>query len=231
MERCRNRAGRWYDRTMGKILPSSRLLGVLFCLMLNSVVYWGAQTVNEGRAMLDMTTVLDRMIPLAPGWVIPYVGAYVFWAVGYVILARGAGWYSVMTAEVLAKLVCGACFLLLPTTNLRPALGNDLFSRLLGMIYAADAPTNLFPSIHCLESWICFAGLRSRQDVPRWYRRLSLGIALLICASTVLIRQHVIVDAIAGVLLAEGFLWLSRKRKLGERLERAVTALDVRLFG
>ncbi len=230
MEQYRNRLGQWYDRKLGKLLPSNRLLAVLFCLALNSIVYWGAQTVTVGRPMLDMTTALDQMIPLVPGWVTVYIFAYLFWAVGYVLLARGMEWYSVMTAEVMAKLVCGAFFLLVPTTNVRPELGEDVFSQLLGMVYAADAASNLFPSIHCLESWICFSGLRNRRDIPRWYKLFSLVTALMICASTVLIRQHVIADVIAGILLAEGFLWLSRRQHMGSRLKKAMTTLDGLFF-
>ncbi len=231
MEKCRNRLGRWYDRALSGLLPSSRLLGALFCVVLNGTVYWGAQWLTMGRDKVNMTTPLDELIPVVPAWVLVYVGAFLFWVVGYVLLARGESWYSVMTGEVMAKLLCGVIFVALPTTNLRPALGNDLCSRLLGLIYALDAPTNLFPSIHCLESWICFAGLRGRGDIPRWYRGFSLGAALLICASTVLTRQHVLVDVLAGVLLAEGCLYVSRKGAMGSRLRRWMTGLDGMLFG
>lgn len=231
MERCRNRLGRWYDRTLSRLLPSSRLLGTLVCVVLNGAVYWGAQRLSAGRTMVDMTTSLDRMLPVVPAWVLVYVGAFLFWAIGYVILARGENWYEVMTGEVMAKILCGVIFVALPTTNLRPELGTDVFSKLLRMLYAMDAPTNLFPSIHCLESWICFAGLRGRGDVPRWYRAVSLAAAGMICVSTVLIRQHVLADVAAGILLAEGCLLLSRRGHMGRRLRRWMTALDRAVFG
>ena len=229
---ARNKLGRGYDRSLGLLLPGDRLLSVLFCLMLNCGVYWGAMLLTRDRYMLDMTTALDEKLPFAPGWAVIYVLAYGFWAVNYVLLARGGDWYGVMTAEVLAKLLCGAMFLLLPTTNVRPALPEDgLGPVLLGLIYRADAPMNLFPSIHCLESWICWAGLRRRQDIPRWYRWASWAMAVLICASTVLVRQHVLADVAAGVLLAEGALGLSRRCGMGARLRGWMTALDRRIFG
>ncbi len=207
-------------------MPKDRLLSLLFCLLLNSLVYWGAQQVTAGWTMLDLTTPLDAAIPVVPAWSYVYVGAYLFWAAGYVLMARGQNWYQVMTAEVLAKLVCGVCFVLLPTTNVRPLLPDGAPGAwLLHLIYAADAPANLLPSIHCLESWLCFAGLRGRRDVPLWYRVFSLVFALMVCASTVLIRQHVLVDVAAGVLLAEGMLLLSRKRNMGSRLSRWMNRL------
>ena len=170
-QRKRRALGRLYDR-------SERLFSVLFCLLLNSIVYWGGQHIAAGFHHWDMTTALDRMIPLVPGWVVVYVGAFPFWAVNYVLMARGQDWYRIMTAEVLAKLLCGVVFLAVPTTNVRPELaGNGFGEMLLGLVYEMDAPTNLLPSIHCLESWICFAGLRGASG----YSAVVPGIFRCIC--------------------------------------------------
>lgn len=231
MERHRNKVGRWYDRFPGRLLPSSRLLAVLFCAVLNGVIYWTAQMVTAGQPMLDMTTTLDEMIPVVPGWVLVYLLAFPFWGICYVLLARGEDWYAIMTAEVVAKLICGVFFLLLPTTNVRPLLGDDFFSKILGIVYERDAASNLFPSIHCLESWICFAGLWRRKKIPLWVRLSVLLASLLICLSTVLIRQHVLVDVFAGILLAEGLLRLSWNRHMGAFLERWFQCLDRKLLG
>lgn len=215
-----------YERTLGRILPGDRLLSLGFCFALNSVVYWGGQNLVQGRPLLDMTTALDRAIPLVPGWAVIYVGAFVMWVLCYVAMARGWDWYRIMTAEVAAKLLCGVCFLALPTTNVRPELtGDGLGVWLLGLIYHLDPPLNLFPSIHCMESWLCFAGLRSRRNVPLVVKGLVLGMAVAVCCSTVLIRQHVLADVVAGVLLAEGMTALSRRRHWGGRLRGCFTAL------
>ena len=63
---------------------------------------------------------------------------------------------------------------------------------------------NLFPSIHCLASWLCFVVLRRQQEIPRWYRVCCGIMAILICVSTVAVRQHVLADVAGGILLAEG---------------------------
>ena len=144
----RTAAGRRYDRTLGKLLPSSRLLSVLFCLLLNSLVYWCTQSMVAGRQLLDLTTSIDQMIPFDPRWVFIYVACFLFWAVGYVLMARLDRWYSIMTAEVLAKLICGIVFLLIPCTNVRPEIaGTGPAQWLLGLIYRLDPPLDLLPSI------------------------------------------------------------------------------------
>lgn len=219
-----------YERTLGRILPGDRLLAVLFCLALNGLVYWGAQALTARREMVDMTTALDQLIPFGPGWSVVYVGAFLFWAVSYVALARGGSWYGFMTAEALAKLLCGLCFLALPATNLRPALTRGGFGAwLLGLIYRMDAPRNLFPSIHCMESWLCFVGLRRRADVPLWGKATALVCAALICYSTLAVRQHVIADVISGILLAEGVMHLNRCFRWGTRLKNCFQALWKRI--
>lgn len=213
-------------------MPSSRLFGTLFCVLLNSLVYWVTQALVAHRSLIDMTTALDRLIPFDPHWVLIYVACFAYWAVNYVLMARQDNWYSIMTADVLAKLLCGAIFLLLPTTNVRPEItGTGLTDWLMGLIYRLDAPLDLFPSIHCMESWICFRGILGQARTPKWYQAFSGVFALLVCLSTLFTRQHVIADVIAGVLLGELCLDMSRHWGWGKRLRRWMESLDQKIFG
>ena len=228
----RNAVGQLYDRSLGHILSGSRLFSVLACLALNSLVYWGTQALAANRTLIDMTTALDRMIPFDPRWVLIYVACYAYWAVGYVLMARQDNWYTVMTGEVLAKLLCGVFFLLIPTTNIRPEItGTGLTDWLMGLIYRMDPPLDLFPSIHCMESWICFRGILGQKNIPKWYQAFSGVFTLLVCLSTLFTRQHVIADVIAGVLLGEICLDISRHRGWGKRLRQWMEALDHKIFG
>jgi membrane-associated phospholipid phosphatase len=212
------------------ILPRKRILSLLFCLGLNCLIYWSTMAINSGRALIDMTTPMDLWIPFDPRGVLIYLGCYLFWAVSFVRMAQLDCWYSIMTAEVCAKLVCLVLFLAVPTTNVRPQVtGNSIFDAALRLVYTLDAPRNLFPSIHCLDSWICFEGLRGRQEVSKGYQAFSCIFALLVCLSTLLTRQHVIADVLAGVLLAELMLRLTANH--GSLLETWMGGLDHLLFG
>ena len=95
-------------------------------------------------------------------------------------------------------------FLLIPTTTVRPEITDSGFTAwLMGLIYQLDPPLDLFPSIHCLVSWMCFIGIRGNKRVPRWYRIFSCIFALLVVVSTQVTKQHYLIDAIGGILLAE----------------------------
>ncbi len=88
----------------------------------------------------------------------------------------------------------------------------------------------MFPSIHCLVSWLCYAGLRGRKDVPDWYRRVSLVLAVMVCISTLLTKQHVIADVFGGILLAEACLWAGRETALGTFYKKLMNRVNRAVF-
>lgn len=207
-------------------IPRYARLPLVLLLAINLIAYYGSRLLTVGAARCDMTLALDRRIPLCPIFILFYILAYVQWVVGYILIAREnrETCYRVLTGEMIAKLICLVFFVALPTAMERPEVaGDDLFSRLVRLIYRTDAPVNLFPSIHCLDSWICFRAATGLKRVPRWYAPSMLALTLLVLASTLLVKQHVLVDVPAGVLTAEIGLFLARKLRTGrifERIER-----------
>ena len=195
-----------------RILPSYAFLPVLSALLFNCLVYWGCRRLTAGRVHLCLQTPADALVPFLPPLVVIYFLAYLQWAAGYVLIGRESREFCCrwVLADIIAKTICGICFLAVPTTLVRPEItGTDLFSRLTALLYRLDQADNLFPSIHCLESWICLrSGFRLRnafspREVPGWYRIYSVVFTLLVMASTVCLRQHVLVDIPAGILAAE----------------------------
>ena len=82
-------------------------------------------------------------------------------------------------------------------------------------IISAAAADNLFPSIHCLNSWFCYIAVRGRREIPRWYQRFSFWAALAVFVSTLTTKQHVIADVIGGALLAEVTWQIAGRTHLG----------------
>ena len=114
------------------------------------------------------------------------------------------------TADIFAKIIALVFFLVVPTTIVRPEVtGNSVFDMLTRFIFRVDAADNLFPSIHCLESWMCFRSALFLKKVPKWYAPVSLLFSLLVFASTVMLKQHVFVDIPGGIAAVEIGLLLS----------------------
>jgi len=186
--------------------PPYSWLPLLSVFGFNMFVYYGTRLLNAGREHYMIETSLDRRIPLCTGFIVIYVLAYGQWACGYLLAARESRRVcrKMAAADLMAKAGTFAVFLIFPTSIVRSSIqGRSWCDLLTALIYRLDAPDNLFPSIHCLESWLCFRSSLWLKKVPPWYPAASFLFTVLVCASTVLVKQHVLVDIPAGILMAE----------------------------
>ncbi|MDI9241403.1 phosphatase PAP2 family protein [Fusibacillus kribbianus] len=221
-----------------KLIPFYGIIPLLTCFLVNDIVYFILRLFMEGAYHYDLTTSFDRMIPFVPAWVSIYFICYIFWIVNYLLIAAQSKehLYRFVVADILSRLICGVFFVILPTTNVRPeVVGNGIWENLMRWLYAIDAPTNLFPSIHCLTSWFCYIGIRGQKKVPKWYQIFSLIFALLVCLSTQFTKQHYLVDVIGGIGLAQLCYWIAMKfdwykpvmvffEGVNERIRRLITS-------
>ena len=192
------KASRLFSTRWRLLLPPAALLW-------NQFVYWGGAALAETRHRYQFSTALDRAIPLIPWTVCIYFGCYAFWALHYCLCAavplRARRFF---TADFIAKGVCFVFFVGLPTTMARPAVqGLNVWESLVRALYILDAPVNLFPSIHCLNSWLCWASARDIPAFSHGYKAFALCAAVAVCVSTLTLRQHVLLDVAGGILLAE----------------------------
>jgi len=90
--------------------------------------------------------------------------------------------------------------------DLRPDLSmlgrENIFTTLIGMIYSADTNTNVCPSMHVIGSFAAMFGVLDCKKLRKTVVApiIALLLALLISASTVLVKQHSIVDVFWGVI-------------------------------
>lgn len=197
------------------IVPEYSLFPLVFAVLFNFTVYYGSRVIAGSWQHYNIESRFDDCIPFWPPSVVIYFGSYLFWIVNYILIAR-QGKKEVcqfFSCDFLSRTACFACYLLFPTTNTRPVVqSTGFFNQIMTFLYSIDAADNLFPSIHCLVSWLCYIGLRDRRDVPVWYRRGSCFMAILICISTLTTKQHVIWDVAGGILLAEICFRLGKKQ-------------------
>lgn len=196
-----------------KIMPVDRFFILIFAFVFNSIVYGGARMIAGDWHHYILTSRLDDQIPLIPESLLIYFGCYIFWAVNYIIIAKRdeKKAYQFFLADMISRMICFAFFLLFPTTNTRPDIvGNGIWNEGMRFLYQIDAADNLFPSIHCLVSWFCYIGIRGEKNVPKWYQWTSCLIAVAVFISTLTTKQHVIIDVIAGVVIAEATFWFTK---------------------
>lgn len=196
---------------MFKIMPVYSWVLLAIILTVNYISYFGSRIFTSGLKHYSFVISLDRKLPFISFFVLIYLLAYLQWIIGFVMIARGRREvvFQMFIGELIAKLIALTCFILLPTTieEIRPGMetlqGGGIWNGLLECIYSMDAVDNGFPSIHCLESWVCFRGAQKLEKAPKWYVYAMLGMTLLVFASTVFVKQHALVDIAGGVVAVE----------------------------
>jgi len=151
---------------------------------------------------------LDDFIPFCEFFVLPYVLWYPFFAaVGLFLLFKDKYEFCrYIWAMMIGLSACLALYLVFPNgQELRPEefARDNIFSRLVGRLYSADTNTNVFPSMHVygtiapVVAAIRYKGLAKRV----WLKTLIIILGLLICLSTLFIKQHSVLDFIGGAAL------------------------------
>lgn len=215
-----------------QIIPETMRMPIFLSLACNIIAYYGSRLIMAGRRHYNLSNRLDEQIPFLPWTIVIYWGCYAFWVVNYVIGCRQdrERAFRFMSADFFAKLVCLLCFLVFPTTNVRPAIdGNSIWDELMRVLYRVDAADNLFPSIHCLTSSFCFIAVKDNEKIPKWYKEASFLMTMGICISTLTTRQHVLADVIAGVVLS-GLSWLFvEKSGFSRRYMDIISKMNIRM--
>ena len=199
------------------LIPKYAIKPLALALLVNSCVYMGIAQLRHFLTFSSLETPLDTALPFLAPFVLFYVLAFVQWGLNYLLIARDSKelCYRFAFGNIIAKLICLFFFVFLPTTLARPEVtGTDLCSRLVRLIYTFDPPVNLFPSIHCLESWCCIRASFLLKKSNRAYQTATLIMSLGVFASTLFIKQHVIADVFGGIVVFEaGFRLVGRIQK------------------
>lgn len=163
--------------------------------------------------VFDVHCRLDDLIPFNKYFVIPYCLWYLYvGAVLVLLMFRSKKEFLHFTGLLFGgTTVCILIFLFFPSSvSFRPEVaGNDLFSKVIAFLFTMDQPTNVCPSIHVYAALAAHIAIVKSQVIsgglPRWAVRslhiCSLIFALLVCLSTVFLKQHSVIDVAAAAVL------------------------------
>ncbi len=195
------------------LLPKFVRFPLLLMIVFNCAVYiLPSRLFVTDVVRYDLSLWIDAVLPCVPCFVLFYVLCYGQWVGSYIFHCRDSVQlcYRLVMANILSKAVCLVCYVFLPTQIQRPEIvGSDIFSWGTRLVYSIDDPVNLLPSIHCLESWICFRGAMMLRKKNGWYIAGQGVFTLLVFASTVLIKQHFVIDIPVSILVFEFALFLA----------------------
>jgi membrane-associated phospholipid phosphatase len=151
---------------------------------------------------VHLALALDAWIPLEPQWVWVYMTTYFLPLAAPFAIADNHRFNRALLAIGLASVTAYLVFLALPVSFERPPLAHHtVAARLLARQYRYDFPHggNQLPSLHVANACIVYASVRG-QRLGRWGDRALWLLVLAIAMSTLLVKQHLVIDVFAGGL-------------------------------
>ncbi|WP_411886080.1 phosphatase PAP2 family protein [Polaromonas sp. YR568] len=189
------------------------------------LIYWlsGAW---QGKGVVLPETALDRLIAFNPAGLWLYLSFFAFIPYTFLMVDTPKLRWLRMSMQACA-LLCGAVFLLWPTTLAYPdyaahpaAAGAGPGASLLRLLLWGDSPQNCLPSLHAALTLLCaWALLDAKRPLRSTFAIIA---ALCICFSVIQLRRHLSLDVAAG--LAAGVVSGALCRLVPHRRDRAVPA-------
>jgi membrane-associated phospholipid phosphatase len=161
---------------------------------------------------------LDDFIPFVDFMIVPYIAWYFY--IGLTVAYKATvpyrgepdrkGFYLYTFFLYFGMTSTCVIYVLWPNgQNLRPAvLGPGPFNDAIRWLYSVDTNSNVAPSIHVINSMATYFALKRdpRLGRNRPFQALNLLVNAVIIASTVMVKQHSIIDIVLG-LAYSALLW------------------------
>lgn len=154
-------------------------------------------------------SVFDDYIPFCEYFIVPYLMWFFYIAATlmYFFFTDKKGFYK-LTALMFSGMTL---FLLICTVfpnglNLRPIVfhHDNLFVDMVRRLYLTDTPTNVLPSLHVYNSICCYLAIADSRKLQhnKLVQNGAFVLTTLIVLSTMFLKQHSVVDVIAGFVMA-----------------------------
>ena len=206
--------------------PKSFIKDNMYCLWLLYLpcylFYFARLQLREVPAseVTIIETTLDRMIPTIPAFFIPYAMWWIIFPGALVIfLFWGTKKDFLKLCFILfgGYTICMVVYTIWPNgLNLREPLESaDIFSLAVNWLRSIDPPRNVCPSMHVSSTIAIDLVVRECKYIKPLYKNTETIIAILICASTMFIKQHSVIDVVLGWIMSI-LLWLIWKRFLSK---------------
>lgn len=186
-----------YNDSIKKLLMFFVVYMIGFMFLENRVSY---------RTILT-DSIIDSYIPFNEYFVVPYLLWFLFIGLGfcYFVFIDHDGFrrtcFYLFTGMFIALLI----YIIFPNgQGLRVELGNEnLFQCLVSFIYSVDPAINVCPSIHVYNSIMMMISLYKSNHFKekKWLVVICFVLTVLICMSTLLIKQHAFIDVICAIIL------------------------------
>ncbi|MDP4109523.1 MAG: phosphatase PAP2 family protein, partial [Bacillota bacterium] len=130
---------------------------------------------------------------------------YLLAALLYLGLTSRRDFVTLQTVLFAGMGICLLVYVVFPNAiSFRPAItGGDPLSRAMAAMFSLDSPTMVTPSIHVFNAAAVHVSLVKNRVTGKNKPLIALSfiLAVFICASTVFVKQHSVIDVFMGLAL------------------------------
>ena len=186
---------------------------VILFIILNFLAYSLIQysiTANE----YNFLTSLDVAIPFVPEFIWLYHTLIPIIGMSLIILIKNRRlFFSALSGYAIAAIILSIFYILFPSFYPRHLITDSSFSSyMVELTRLVDGANNTFPSGHVTFSWL-LAFFLMKSDCAKkwsWLGPTYIVWAVLISISTLVLKQHYIVDVVSGIVLATACFYLAK---------------------
>lgn len=200
---------------------------VFWAVCVNLVTYAVYPSVNWLASLrsqrYDFITPWDAMIPLVPEFIFVYFSFFPFLALPFWMVGQ-PDIDALGKRQVAGTLICGLIFVLFPANLAFDRVIPDIepYRSIFSTMFLVDKPHNLLPSLHIVYTALSCAVICKTQW-PRgrhWLCGLIASWSVAICASTMLVHQHHVLDVVTALMLTALLYVLIRPLKVSPQPPR-----------
>lgn len=189
------------------LLPENRHWFMLLYWLLFGAAFWTMEAMSQ-RTYHTVVSSLDKYIPFCKWFVIPYFFWFIFivGSMAYFIFKDKTAFVKYMWFVIISHTATLVVYAVYPTQQLlRPQElnGRGVLISIVRWLYGFDTSTNVCPSLHVIGSFaVCFAAFHCERLRRPVIRAAFAAATAVICAATVFLKQHSIVDVFWGTVVS-----------------------------
>jgi membrane-associated phospholipid phosphatase len=190
-----------------------KILGLILLVSFYTIGYLVINRLNDYRShYYDVSLWFEKDIPFIPAAIIGYSFVFLLVAILYLVIDNMADFWDMFIRFFNMTLICFIIFVIFPVRmDLRPevSMANDWITELVCFYFWIDHPYNLFPSMHLAGSFFSAFYCMRKGRILGW---VTMIMAATVGVSVVLLKQHYIMDVVAGFFVAWFCSFFSMKK-------------------
>jgi membrane-associated phospholipid phosphatase len=181
---------------------STRFNVLLVAALLHSSTFYMINNVGKHRIRTLWAIPWDATVPFMPGFIYIYFSTYLLGAIPFLLIADPGPFVAVVLGNLIFAFSSAIIHIAFPSRVVRfeDVQPTDHATRLIYWFQHTFKPHGSFPSMHVGFSVLAACATLAYYSV--WWGLIFWVWAILVAISTLVTKQHYVLDALAGTALA-----------------------------